>query len=307
MMAAQKITSLPLIDRLPPVRGRLEANKPLGSITWFGVGGPAEVLFRPADRGDLLAFLEDKPAEVPVTVIGVGSNLLVRDGGVPGVVIRFGRSLGAIEADGTELVCGAGALDVNVAKAAAQAGIGGLEFLRGVPGTVGGALRMNAGAYGKEIKDVLIWAETVDPQGRVRRLGVADMGYTYRRCALTEDWIFLAARLAGQADDPARNSADRLAHRRLHLQEPAAGRERRPHGLAADRCRRMPRPRGGRRPGLQDALQLPDQRRRGHRRRPGRSRRGGAPPRRRRFRRRPGMGDSPHRRSQRSNTSRPGR
>jgi len=202
-MAAQRITSLPLIDRLPPVRGRLEANKPLGSITWFGVGGPAEVLFRPADRDDLLAFLEDKPAEVPVTVIGVGSNLLVRDGGVPGVVIRFGRSLGTIEAEGTELVCGAGALDVNVAKAAAQAGIGGLEFLRGVPGTIGGALRMNAGAYGKEIKDVLVSAEAVDPEGRVRRLGVADMGLTYRRCALTEDWIFLAARLAGQADDPA--------------------------------------------------------------------------------------------------------
>ena len=207
MMAAQKITSLPLIDRLPPVRGRLEANKPLGSITWFGVGGPAEVLFRPADRDDLLAFLEDKPAEVPVTVIGVGSNLLVRDGGVPGVVIRFGRSLGtieaAIDAGGAELVCGAGALDVNAAKAAAKAGIGGLEFLRGVPGTIGGGLRMNAGAYGKDIKDVLVWAEAVDPQGRVRRLGVADMGFTYRRCAISEDWIFLAARLAGRADDPA--------------------------------------------------------------------------------------------------------
>ena len=207
MMAARQITSLPLIDRVPPVRGRLEAHKPLGSMTWFGVGGPAEVLFRPADRDDLLAFLEDKPAEVPVTVIGVGSNLLVRDGGVPGVVIRIGRGLGTIEAateaEGAELVCGAGALDVNAAKAAAQAGIGGLEFLRGVPGTIGGALRMNAGAYGKEIKDVLIWAEAVDPEGRVRRLGLADMGFSYRRSALTEDWIFLAARLAGQADDPA--------------------------------------------------------------------------------------------------------
>ncbi len=203
MMAAQKITSVPLIDRLPPVRGRLEANKPLSSVTWFGVGGPAEVLFRPADRDDLLAFLEAKPADVPVTVVGVGSNLLVRDGGVPGVVIRFGRALAAVEADGAELVCEAGARDVNVAKAAAQAGIGGLEFLRGVPGTLGGGLRMNAGAYGKEIQDVLVWAEAVDPRGRVRRLGVADMGFAYRRCALSEDWIFLAARLAGQADDPA--------------------------------------------------------------------------------------------------------
>jgi len=207
MMAAEKITAVPLIDRLPPVRGSLEAGKPLSAVTWFGVGGPAEVLFRPADRDDLLAFLEDKPAEVPITVIGVGSNLLVRDGGVPGVVIRLGRALGtieaAIEAGATDLVCGAGALDVNVAKAAAKAGIGGLEFLRGVPGTIGGALRMNAGAYGKEIKDVLVWAEAVDPQGRVQRLGLAEMGFAYRRSALAEDWIFLAARLAGQADDPA--------------------------------------------------------------------------------------------------------
>ncbi len=203
MMAAQKMTSLPLIDRLPAVRGRLEANTPLASVTWFGVGGPAEVLFRPADRDDLLAFLAEKPSEVPVTVIGVGSNLLVRDGGVPGVVIRFGRALGTIETDGTELVCGAGALDVNVAKAAVKAGIGGLEFLRGVPGTIGGALRMNAGAYGKEIKDVLVWAEALDPHGQVRRLGPADMGFSYRRSALAEDWIFLAACLAGRADDPA--------------------------------------------------------------------------------------------------------
>lgn len=203
MMAARKTTAVPLIERLPPVRGRLEANVPLGSVTWFGVGGPAEVLFRPADRDDLLAFLEAKPADVPVTVIGVGSNLLVRDGGVPGVVIRFGRALAAIEVDGTALVGGAGALDVNLAKAAAKAGIGGLEFLRGVPGTLGGGLRMNAGAYGREIKDVLVWAEAADPQGRVRRLGVADMGFGYRRSALSEDFIFLAARLAGRADDPA--------------------------------------------------------------------------------------------------------
>jgi UDP-N-acetylmuramate dehydrogenase len=207
MMAAQKMTSLPLIDRLPAVRGRLEANTPLASVTWFGVGGPAEVLFRPADRDDLLAFLAEKPSEVPVTVIGVGSNLLVRDGGVPGVVIRLGRAFGAIDAPidpgGTEILCEAGALDVNVAKAAAKAGIGGLEFLRGVPGTVGGALRMNAGAYGKEIMDVLVWAEAVDAKGRVHRLGPAEMGFAYRRSAVPEDRIFLAARLAGRADDPA--------------------------------------------------------------------------------------------------------
>jgi UDP-N-acetylmuramate dehydrogenase len=207
MMAAQKISAAPLIERLPAVRGRLQADAPLSAVTWFGVGGPAEVLFRPADRDDLLAFLRAKPAEVPVTVIGVGSNLLVRDGGVPGVVIRFGRALAEIavspDAGGTELVCGAGALDVNVAKAAAKAGIGGLEFLRGVPGTIGGALRMNAGAYGRELKDVLVWAEAVDSRGEVRRLAPADMGFAYRRAAVPEDWIFLAARLAGRADDPA--------------------------------------------------------------------------------------------------------
>ena len=200
MMAAEKI--IPLIDRLPPVRGRLEAEKPLAAVTWFGVGGPAEVLFRPADRDDLMAFLAAKPAEVPVTVIGVGSNLLVRDGGVPGVVIRLGRALGSVEADGTELTCGAGVLDVNVAKAAAKAGIGGLEFLRGVPGTIGGALRMNAGAYGKEIKDVLVWAEAVDHAGRVRRLKPAELGFGYRHSGAPEVLIFLAARLAGRADDP---------------------------------------------------------------------------------------------------------
>jgi UDP-N-acetylmuramate dehydrogenase len=218
MMAAEKVTRVPLIERLPPVRGQLEEDAPLSAVTWFGVGGPAEVLFRPADRDDLLDFLRAKPADVPVTVIGVGSNLLVRDGGVPGVVIRFGRALGEIEADGTEIVAGAGALDVNVAKAAARAGIGGLEFLRGVPGTLGGGLRMNAGAYGREIKDVLVWAEAADPRGRVQRFDVADMGFSYRRSALDEDWIFLAARLAGRADEPAA-----IAARMQEIQEARLG------------------------------------------------------------------------------------
>ena len=128
---------------------------------------------------------------------------MVRDGGVPGVVIRLGRALAAIEIEDQDLIAGAGALDVNLAKAASQAGIGGLEFLRGVPGTLGGALRMNAGAYGKEIKDVLVWAETSDPRGQVRRLSAADMGLSYRNSRVPEDLIFLAARLSGQADDPA--------------------------------------------------------------------------------------------------------
>ena len=139
-----------LIDRLPKVRGRLTADAPLASVTWFRVGGPAEVMFRPADIDDLSAFLAAKPADVPVTVIGVASNLLVRDGGVKGVVVRLGRGFVEIEAGDQVVTAGAGALDLNVALTARDAGLAGLEFLSGIPGTVGGGLRMNAGAYGSE-------------------------------------------------------------------------------------------------------------------------------------------------------------
>ncbi len=187
----------PLIDRLPAVRGRLTANAPLSGVTWFRVGGPAEVVFRPADRDDLLAFLQARPADVPVTVLGVASNVLIRDGGLPGVVLRLGRGFADIEPEGSDMLCGAAALDLNVATAAKLAGIAGLEFLSGVPGTIGGAVRMNAGAYGKEIRDVLVWAEAADPEGRVHRLSNAELGFEYRRSALPEDWICLAARLAG--------------------------------------------------------------------------------------------------------------
>ena len=192
-----------LMARLPAVRGRLTKQAPLDGITWFRVGGPAEIMFRPADRDDLLAFLAAKPAEVPVTVLGVGSNVLIRDGGLPGVVIRLGRAFAGIEADEGDVVCGAAALDLNVATSAKLFGIAGLEFLSGVPGTIGGALRMNAGAYGKEIKDVLIWAEAVDPQGKVHRLSLEDMGFRYRHSALPKDWIALGARLRGAPGDPA--------------------------------------------------------------------------------------------------------
>ncbi len=199
-----------LIERLPQVRGRLSEGAALSGITWFRVGGPAEVMFRPADRDDLRAFMEGKPADVPVTVIGVGSNLLVRDGGVPGVVLRLGRGFVEIETDGDDLLCGAGALDLNVATYAKRAGLGGLEFLCGVPGTLGGALRMNAGAYGTEIKDVVIWAEAMDPGGRIHRLDPPALGFAYRSCAIPRDWIFLGARLAGQPDEP-NAIADRMA------------------------------------------------------------------------------------------------
>lgn len=204
MAAEQK---QPLIDRLPAVRGRLTANAPLNGVTWFRVGGPAEVVFRPADRDDLLAFLKAKPADVPVTVLGVASNVLIRDGGLPGVVLRLGRGFADIAAEGSDIRCGAAALDLNVATAAKLAGIAGLEFLSGVPGTIGGAVRMNAGAYGKEIKDVLVWAEAADPAGRVHRLSNAELGFAYRRSALPEDWICLGARLAGMPGDRAEIAA----------------------------------------------------------------------------------------------------
>jgi UDP-N-acetylmuramate dehydrogenase len=204
MMAAERTRPTPgfepgLVDRLPAVRGRLRANAPLAEVTWFRVGGPAEVLFRPADRDDLIHFLASRPADVPVTVLGVASNLLVRDGGVPGVVVRLLRGFVDLDTDGHDVLAGAGALDLNVAKTAQLAGITGLEFLCGVPGTLGGALRMNAGAYGTEIKDVLVQAEAVHAgSGEVRTFDVADLGYGYRHSSLPEDWIFLSARLRGQ-------------------------------------------------------------------------------------------------------------
>jgi UDP-N-acetylmuramate dehydrogenase len=190
-----------LIDRLPPLRGRLSEDAPLDRITWFRVGGTAEIMFRPADRDDLAEFLRHKPADVPLTVIGVGSNLLVRDGGVPGVVLRLGRPFAAIDIAGTEVRAGAAALDLNVARACRDRGLTGLEFLCGIPGTVGAALRMNAGAYGSEMKDVVVEAEAMDPDGRVHRLGLGELGFTYRHCGVAADWLFLSARMAGRPGD----------------------------------------------------------------------------------------------------------
>ncbi len=202
MMPMRK-SAVSLLDRLPEVRGRYSEGVPLAPITWFRVGGPAEVVFRPADADDLAAFLAARPADVPVTVLGVGSNLLVRDGGVPGVVVRLGRGFARIEADGQEIEAGAGALDGNVARVACEAGLGGVEFLSGIPGTVGGALRMNAGAYGAEIGDVLIVARALDAGGRHHELAPADMHLGYRRCGVADDWIFTGARLRGQPGEPA--------------------------------------------------------------------------------------------------------
>jgi UDP-N-acetylmuramate dehydrogenase len=201
MMSARQTSSL--IDRLPKVRGRLVADAPLAANTWFRVGGPAEVLFRPADMADLTDFLAAKPADVPVTVIGVASNLLVRDGGVPGVVIRLGRPFADVAVKGDQVYAGAGALDTNVAENCAQAGLGGLEFLSGVPGTIGGALRMNAGAYGAEIKDVLLGAAVIDGAGHHLVVTPDELDLSYRHCGAPEDWVFLHATLHGVPEDPA--------------------------------------------------------------------------------------------------------
>ena len=188
-----------LLRRLPNVRGRLEANAPLADLTWFRVGGPAEVLFQPADEADLGDFLKGTPLDIPITVVGVGSNLLVRDGGVPGVVIRLGRPFMDIVPEGEmQLRAGAAALDVRVARVAADHGIDALTFLRGIPGTIGGALRMNGGAYGGETKDVLVEARGFNRKGELQVLSNAEMKYTYRHCGAAEDLIFTSALLRGR-------------------------------------------------------------------------------------------------------------
>ena len=202
MMAARRAGAR-LIEQLPQVRGRLTENVPLAPITWFRVGGAAEVMFRPADIDDLAEFLGAKPKGVPVTVIGVASNLLVRDGGVPGVVIRLGRGFVGVGVEGTAVTAGAGALDLNVALASREAGVAGLEFLSGIPGTVGGGLRMNAGAYGGEFKDVLRQAVALDSAGKKHVLPVAALGLSYRHCGVGEDWIFVEAHFAGAPGDDA--------------------------------------------------------------------------------------------------------
>jgi len=197
------VRPLRLVDRLPPVRGRLTENAPLAGITWFRVGGPAEVMFRPADLDDLRGFLAGLPGDVPVTVIGVGSNLLVRDGGVPGCVLRLGRAFAGIRHEDARLEAGAAALDLNLARTAAEAGIAGLEFLSGIPGTLGGALRMNAGAYGRELVDVVLSARAVDRHGTLHVLDKPALGLGYRHSGVAEDWIFVDARLQGALGDRA--------------------------------------------------------------------------------------------------------
>jgi len=193
-----------LAAHLPELRGRLKAGAMLADLTWFRVGGPAEVLYSPGDEVDLAYFMANIPPEVPVTVVGLGSNLLVRDGGIGGVVIRLGKGFGDIKIEeGSRLRAGAAVPDVKVARAAADAGIAGLSFYRGIPGCVGGALRMNGGAHGRETKEVVIEARAVDRQGRVHVLLVAELHYAYRHCGAPEDLVFTEALFQGEPGDPA--------------------------------------------------------------------------------------------------------
>ena len=201
MMAAARVSSL--LDRLPPLRGRAQADVALAPTTWFRVGGPAEVLVRPADIADLSAFLAALPSEVPVLPIGAASNLIVRDGGVNGVVIRLARGFSAIETEADGVVAGAAALDLTVAERAAAAGLAGLEFLSGIPGTIGGALAMNAGAYGSDVAACLDWAEIVTRGGELLRIEAGRLGLTYRHSALPPGGVVVRARFHARPGDAA--------------------------------------------------------------------------------------------------------
>ena len=206
----QRMTFPDLTPRLPTVRGRLSANEPLAPLTWFRVGGPAQALFVPADEADLSGFLANCPPGIPVTVVGLGSNLIVRDGGVPGVVIRLsGRAFGEVAFEDDGLVrTGTGVPDKVLARRAQAAGVAGLEFFSGVPGAIGGALRMNAGAHGGETRDVLVGARGVSREGTVRDYAASDMGMTYRHSDVPDDVIFTSAVFRGRPGGPATIAAE---------------------------------------------------------------------------------------------------
>jgi len=188
--------------RMPELRGRLLANQPLGEFTWFRVGGPAQAFLIPEDENDLAYFLRNLSMEIPITVIGAGSNLIVRDGGVPGVVIRLGRGFNEVRIEERRVTAGTAMLDIMVARAAQAAGVAGLAFLSGIPGTIGGALRMNGGAYGGETKDVLLETRGIDRQGNLRTFSNGEMGFSYRQCSAPHDVIFTAAVLQGRGGEP---------------------------------------------------------------------------------------------------------
>ncbi len=190
-----------------PLRGRVNRSVPLGPSTWFRVGGPAEALAMPADTDALSRFLRSLAPEIPVFPIGAGSNLIVRDGGLPGVVVRLGKSFGAIELDGDAIIAAGGAADALVARRAADSGVSGLEFLAGIPGTIGGAVAMNAGAYGGEIAHILDWADIVTRSGDLVRVSAEALAFRYRGSALPPEAVVVRARLRGVAGDAARSHA----------------------------------------------------------------------------------------------------
>ena len=197
------------------VRGKITENAPLAPLVWFKTGGPTDLLFEPADLADLQDYVRDNP-DAQLWPLGLGSNLIIRDGGVRGVTVRLGKAFSKITLDGNRLTCGAGAPGISVASAARDAGIAGLEFLRGIPGTVGGAVRMNAGAYGREVADMLISADVVLPTGELRTLAVDEIGYTYRHSHLPDGAIVVAATFCGVPGAPAIIGAemDRIAAER---------------------------------------------------------------------------------------------
>ncbi len=193
-----------IVEAMPHLKGRLTEDAPLARLSWFRTGGPADLLFEPADEADLIEFLRHLPGNMPITIIGVGSNLLVRDGGVEGVVIRLGRGFAGIETRANLVKAGAAAMDVHVARFCADKALAGLEFLVGVPGTIGGAVKMNAGAYGREISDVFEHAHAVDLLGHVHEFTSEDLKFAYRKSSITDNMIILSASFrasSGGVDD----------------------------------------------------------------------------------------------------------
>jgi UDP-N-acetylmuramate dehydrogenase len=260
MMTARAMSHL--IEQLPPIRGRALADADLSATTWFRVGGPAEMLVRPADAADLAALLRDLPHEIPVTVIGAASNLIVRDGGVHGGVIRLARGFNSIAVETDGVVAGAAALDVTVAEHAAAAGLAGLEFFSGIPGTIGGAVAMNAGAYGGDVAHCLDWAEIVTRSGEAMRLSCAELAFGYRHATLPRPaWGRRYHRRRHGADPRGARGQPACArpHRRIDLPQST-----RHEGLGIDRRGGLPRPGSRRCAGFRKALQFPAECRRRH-------------------------------------------
>jgi UDP-N-acetylmuramate dehydrogenase len=193
--------TLELRAEIPGLRGSLASHAPMAGVAWFRTGGPAQALFEPADESDLAYFLAHLDPAIPVLTLGAGSNILVREGGIEGVVIRLGKRFQEVTTEDLSARAGAGVLDVKLASAAAKVGLAGLSFFRGIPGTIGGALRMNAGAYGAETRDVLVSCRGVGRNGKIVELSNADMGFSYRHCGVADDVIFTSAVFVGSPGD----------------------------------------------------------------------------------------------------------